>query len=167
MKNYTDTLYNLQKQYIKQINLMLKDSLTIDFKEIYSMLQESGHNSRDNIYSIADGKELVWIDNSKGKQQVLIETQNRLFTIELSELLGYADFKVYNTSYNENEKALDGRETFVIYQWYTAPNKEITEFDLTVNNLKTIVTFEPILKSFLLNWQSLHYCLTENEGDSK
>jgi len=165
MKNYTDELYEMQKQHTKQVNLMLSHNLISDFRQMYDTLKERKRICKKQNYGINDGRELVWINERNAyHKQILIQTQNQKFIIELSEMYEYVDFKVLEEPFYEVGKyQLDGDKTRTIYQWYTSTNEPNTEFDLTVKNMKEIVYNSAVLESFLLNWQSLNCNLTEDE----
>lgn len=166
MKMYSNTLYELQKEYAKQVNLMLKDDLRTDFKELFEMLEKRGCINKDKKYSCNDGRLVAWIKTSFGgyTKELLMEDQNCLFNVQLKDSDTQSPEIIINyVPYEEAErKYLRINKSAKIYSWYDSDD---LEFSLTACNRNEIIAYFRAINSFLINWESLHCCLTENLGD--
>lgn len=168
MKMYSNDLYELQKEYSKQVNLMLKDDLRSDFKELFDMLEAKGCTNKEKKYECNDGRLVAWV-NSKSSgltKELFIETQSCLFIVELKS--GYErkpEININYVPYEEREKKYFGTDKSIkIYSWYDSYSADDDEFNLSVCNRNEIIAHFRAINSFLINWESLHCCLTNDLG---
>lgn len=166
MKMYSNTLYELQKEYAKQVNLMLKDDLRSDFKELFDMLEKRGCTQKEKKYSCNDDRLVAWTKTLYGgyKKELFIETQNCLFIVDLSSNdESDTEIAISYLPYEENEKKYFSiTKSTKIYSWYDSDD---IEFNLKVSNRTEIIVFYKAINSFLINWESLHCCLSDDLGD--